>query len=158
MAGEAVGLRDEVDSLLVPREWQARQVTIDGETEIVTGPIGEVQNHRDLLIKFGYNPDDYEITGAVNQWRKERADGQWLTSYFFKVKPLERKIDLPALYQEARRVKRLPLSRVQGTRCRCPVLRPANREDGPPRWNTRAAATAGRETTGLRGLYETQRL
>lgn len=93
----------------VPTEWQARQTTIDGETEIVTGPIREVSNHRDLLEQFGYDPAEFEIAGTVNSWRKEQADGSWLTSYFFKVQPLEARLDLPALYATANRKPKPPI-------------------------------------------------
>lgn len=93
----------------VPTEWQARQTTIDGETEIVTGPIREVSNHRDLLEQFGYDPAEFEIAGTVNSWRKEQSDGSWLTSYFFKVQPLEARLDLPALYATANRKPKAPI-------------------------------------------------
>jgi hypothetical protein len=92
----------------IPTEWQARQVIIGDEAEITTGPIREVQNHRDLLEQFGYDAGEYEIVGTVNQWRKQQPDGEWLTSYFFKVAPLEVRLDLPALYATARRVPRKP--------------------------------------------------
>lgn len=98
-----------VDRLTVPAEWQARQVTIDGETEITTGPIREVANHRDLLAQFGYDPSEFEIAGTVNSWRKEQPDGTWLTSYFFKVQPLEAHLNLPALYAAAKRRPKPPV-------------------------------------------------
>lgn len=103
-----------LDSL--PKEWQARQVTIGDETEIVTGPIAEVQNHRDLLTQFGYNADDVEIVGTVNSWRKEQSDGTWLTSYFFKVRPRVPSLDLPALYAAAKRKKQSPVRATANTR------------------------------------------
>jgi hypothetical protein len=104
-----MGIRDELDAATLPREWQARQITVGDETEIVTGPMSEVANHRELLEQFGYNPDDVEIVGTVNSWRKEKTDGTWLTSYFFKVKPRERSVDLPALYAERARIKHTPV-------------------------------------------------
>jgi len=93
----------------IPHEWQARQVIVGDEAEIVTGPIAEVQNHRDLLEQFGYNPDEMELVGTVNQWRKQQPDGEWLASYFFKVRPREAKLDLPALMSEANRKPRNPI-------------------------------------------------
>jgi hypothetical protein len=93
----------------IPTEWQARQVIIGDEAEIVTGPIREVGTHRELLEQFGYSPDEFEIAGTVNQWRKEQADGSWLTSYFFKVRPMEARLDLPALMSEAKRKPRNPI-------------------------------------------------
>lgn len=87
----------------VPHEWSARQVTIGDETEIVTGPMKEVGSHRELLEQFGYDPAEVEISGTVNQWRKQLPNGEWVTSYFFKVLPKEMRLDLPALYAAARR-------------------------------------------------------
>jgi hypothetical protein len=104
-----VSLADNLRGLTVPAEWRARQVILGEEAEITTGPIAEVENHRQLLEQFGYNPDDYEITGTVNQWRKQQADGEWLTSYFFKVAPSEATLDLPALYAISNRKPRTPV-------------------------------------------------
>jgi hypothetical protein len=105
-----MGIRDELDLSSLPKEWQARQITIGDETEIVTGPMAEVGDHRELLEQFGYNPDDVVIEGTVNQWRKQKSDGTWLTSYFFKVKPRERTVDLPALYSAAKQRPKKPLT------------------------------------------------
>lgn len=104
-----MSLTDRLAPGPIPAEWQARQVILGEEAEITTGPIREVQNHRDLLVQFGYDPGEYEITGSVNQWRKQQADGEWLTSYFFKVRPLETRLDLPALYAASNRKPRTPL-------------------------------------------------
>ena len=94
----------------VPAEWQARS-TWDGDRgEIVTGPIAGAQltDFRSILEQFGYDPDTVEIVGKVNQWRKERPDGQWLTSYFFGVQSKRDSIDLPALYAAAARKPKVP--------------------------------------------------
>ena len=107
-----MSLRESAASMPFPAEWQARQVIIGDETEVVTGPIREVSNHRVLLEQFGYNPDEFEILGTINKWRKQQPDGEWLTSYFFKVRPRELSLDLPALYAAARRKPRTP---VKGT-------------------------------------------
>lgn len=96
------------NGLTVPPEWRARQTTIGDEAEIVTGPIKDVNNHRDLLEQFGYSADEFEIVGTVNSWRKEQPDGTWLTSYFFKVQPQEARLDLPALYAAAKRKPKTP--------------------------------------------------
>lgn len=106
-------LRSDLQAMSLPTEWHARQVTIDGVEEITTGPIRQAspqpQSHRDLLEQFGYSPSEFEILGAINQWRKEQADGSWLTSYFFKVTPIESRLDLPALYAAANRKPKPPL-------------------------------------------------
>lgn len=104
------------DRLTTPPEWQARQVTIGDETEIVTGPIREVGTHRDLLEQFGYSPDEFEIVGTVNQWRKQQPDGTWLASYFFKVQPIEPRLDLPALYAAAKRKPKPPVKATADSR------------------------------------------
>ena len=109
-----MGLKDELALASLPAEWQARQVTIGDETEIVTGPIKEVGSHRDLLQQFGYDPAEMEIVGSVNQWRKELPSGEWVTSYFFKVAPREHTLELPALYAAARRNTKGP-ARVTAT-------------------------------------------
>ena len=107
-----MGLKDELELANLPAEWRARQVTIDGKTEIVTGPIREVETHRELLTQFGYDPDEMEIAGTVNQWRKQLPSGEWVTSYFFKVTPKQPSLNLPALYATAKKKPRKPF---QGT-------------------------------------------
>lgn len=87
----------------VPTEWRARQIILGDEVEIVTGPMPEVKAHTELLTQFGYDPAAVEFVGTVNQWRKEQPDGNWLASYFFKVRPREKSLDLPTLYVTARR-------------------------------------------------------
>jgi len=98
----------------VPREWQAHS-TFDGERgEIVTGPIvgAPLTDFSEILRKFDYDPDVVEIVGKVSQWKKERPDGKWLTSYFFGVQSKRDHIDLPALYAEVRRTKVKPFPRM----------------------------------------------
>lgn len=104
-----MSLQTDLGALGFPPEWRARQVTIGDEAEIVTGPIPDGRNHRELLEQFGYDPAEFEIVGTVNSWRKEQPDGSWLTSYFFKVHPIEARLNLPALYATAKRVPRTPI-------------------------------------------------
>jgi len=92
-------------AVTVPQEWQQR-ATWDGDHgEVVTGPIAgaPLTDFTDILTKFGYDPETVEIVGKVNQWKKERPDGQWLTSYFFGVQSKRDSMDLPALYAAAAR-------------------------------------------------------
>lgn len=103
-----MALSKDLAALSVPSEWRARQTTIGDEAEIVTGPTKDGQTHRDLLEQFGYDPTEFEIAGTVNQWRKQQPDGEWLTSYFFKVQPIEARLDLPALYAASKRKPRTP--------------------------------------------------
>ncbi len=75
---------------------------------ITTGALEKpVEDFADLLRQFGYDPDLVEVVGdKVNQWRKERPDGTWLTSYFFGIRAKRESIDLPALYEAARKKPR----------------------------------------------------
>ena len=110
-------------AVIVPAEWQARS-TWDGEQgEIVTGPIAgaPLTDFRSILEQFGYDPDLVEIVGKVNQWRKERPDGQWLTSYFFGVQSKRDAIDLPALYAAAKRPRKASIPATSG-RTSVPVI------------------------------------
>lgn len=108
----------------VPAEWQARS-TWDGEYgEIVTGPIvgDPLTNFDDMLREHGYDPDLVEVVGKVNQWRKQRPDGTWLTSLFFGIQSKRDRLDLPTLYQAARRKPRKPLTPVHTDRVTVVVL------------------------------------
>ena len=90
----------------VPEQWRA-QSTWDGQQgQVTTGPIAPTENFDDLLKKFDYDPDKFEIVGKVNQWRKETPDGNFLVSYFFGVRAKESVLDLPALFATARRKPR----------------------------------------------------
>lgn len=86
-----------------PEEWQARHVIRGDEGELVTGPIAPVATDNDLLIQFGYDPEEIEIVGTVNQWRKQLPNGEWRVSYYFKHRPKSSSLDLPALYQAAKK-------------------------------------------------------
>ncbi|GAB2702427.1 hypothetical protein GCM10027071_15230 [Microbacterium marinum] len=100
----------------MPPEWRARHETIGGETEVVTGPIPPVENDAELLRQFGYDPDEIEVVGTINQWRKQLANGEWRVSYFFKHRPRAQSLSLPALYAAARRKPRKPLQPAAGER------------------------------------------
>ena len=104
-----MGLKDNLDDarpMSVPDEWRARQVIRGDEGEVVTGPIKPVATDADLLTEFGYNPDEVEIVGTINQWRKQLPNGEWRVSYYFKHRPKGSSLDLPALYQAAGRKDR----------------------------------------------------
>lgn len=81
-----------------PEEWRARHFVQGDEGELVTGPIAPVATDSDLLIQFGYDPEEIEIVGTVNQWRKQLPNGEWRVSYYFKHRPKTSSLDLPALY------------------------------------------------------------
>lgn len=117
-----VSLADDLNQVGVPAEWQARS-TWDGDRgELVTGPLSEpLTDFSDLLERFGYDPNLVEIVGKVNQWRKQTPKGEWLTSYFFGIQSKRNNVDLPALYQEARR-KHRPRTVKQTARTVVPVI------------------------------------
>lgn len=91
-----------------PEEWRARHVIKGDEGELVTGPIAPVATDSDLLIQFGYDPEEIEIVGTVNQWRKQLPNGEWRVSYYFKHRPKTSSLDLPALYAAASTKPREP--------------------------------------------------
>lgn len=90
----------------VPEEWQARHVIRGDEGELVTGPIKPVENDEQLLREFGYDPDEVEIVGKIGQWRKQLPNGEWRVSYYFQHRPKSSSLDLPALYQAAKKKPR----------------------------------------------------
>lgn len=87
----------------VPEEWKARHVIRGDEGEMVTGLIDPVTTDSELLVQFGYDPDEIEIVGTVNQWRKQLPNGEWRVSYYFKHRPKSSSLDLPALYQASQK-------------------------------------------------------
>lgn len=87
----------------VPDEWKARHVIHGDEGELVTGPIEPVSTDSDLLIQFGYDPDEVEIVGKIGQWRKQLPNGEWRVSYYFQHRPKSSSLDLPALYQASQK-------------------------------------------------------
>jgi hypothetical protein len=97
---------EEFNRRLFPEEWQARHVIRGNEGELTTGPIEPVSTDAELLIQFGYDPEEIEIVGTVNQWKKQLPNGEWRTSYFFKHRPKQSSLDLPSLYQAAAQKKR----------------------------------------------------
>lgn len=99
--------RDHLASAEVPEEWRARHVIKGDEGEMVTGPIRPVATDADLLVQFGYDPDEVEIVGKIGQWRKQMPDGEWRVSYYFQHRPKASSLDLPALYQAAKKKPRV---------------------------------------------------
>ncbi len=109
--------RREDDTSATPREWQKQSYWDGQQGRIITGPLEKpVEDFHELLTKFGYDPDTIEVVGKVNQWRKERPDGSWLTSYFFGIRAKQETVDLPALYAAARRKPRKQTPNVDGQR------------------------------------------
>ncbi|MDR0594538.1 MAG: hypothetical protein LBG60_15075 [Bifidobacteriaceae bacterium] len=130
-----MGLVEDAAVPPVPAEWMARQVIRGDEAEIVTGPMKPVETDAELLRQFGYDPDEIEIVGTINQWRKQQPDGSWIVSYYFRSRPRREALDLPALYAAAREAV---------MRHECPAAR-------PPRVTVVALADAQIGKTGSRG-------
>lgn len=104
----------EIRNREIPEEWRARQEIIDGETRVTTGLIPPVANDTELLRQFGYDPEDIEVIGTINQWRKEQPDGSFLVSYYFRHRPRQSLLDLPALYAASRRKPKPPIAGPSG--------------------------------------------
>jgi hypothetical protein len=102
-----VSFRDQINNLIpIPVEWQARSEWDGTIGTVTTGLIEPTEKHEDLLRQFDYDPEKVEITGTVNQWRKQLADGTWRISYFFKVQSKDKLLDLPALYAASAKLSR----------------------------------------------------
>lgn len=115
-------IAEELATAGLPAEWQKRTVVRDGITEVTTGLTEPVSSDKELLIRYGYDPDEIEIVGTVNQWVKEQPDGSILRSYFFKHRPKSATYDLPALYAAARRKPLHQLVAATSGRTSVPVL------------------------------------
>ena len=106
----------------IPKEWQARFVQRGDESETVTGLIRPVSTDEELLREFGYDPEEIEIVGTINQWRKQMPDGEWRVSYYFKHRPRSAHWDLPALYQASKKKPAKQLAPSKTGRTTVPVL------------------------------------
>lgn len=89
----------------IPEDWQpsAQWNGLDGE--ITSGPVEGQPNFDDLLREHGHDPELVELIGEVRTSRWQRYDGEWLTSYRFRIRTRTENVDLPALFAEARRLK-----------------------------------------------------
>jgi hypothetical protein len=105
-----------------PAEWKFRHVERDGLHETVTGPVEPAKSDEELLRKFGYDPADIELIGPISQWRKERKDGTFLVSYYFRHQSRRDRLDLPTLYSASRKRPRKPLVGRRAARTTVPVL------------------------------------
>lgn len=73
--------------------------------EITSQPLEGQPNFDDLLREHGHDPDLVEIIGDVRTSRWQKYDGDWLTSYRFSIRTKTEKVDLPALFNEAKKRK-----------------------------------------------------
>lgn len=58
-----------------------------------------------FLLDAGFDPASIQIVGTPRTSRWQRYDGEWLTSYRFSFRRTDPSIDLPALFEAARKAK-----------------------------------------------------
>lgn len=81
----------------------------------------EPNNHEELLVEFGYDPEQVQIVGhpRISKWeQRSRVRGTntyetvWLSAYKFAISSRGFNVDLPALYSEVQKSKKVkPLNR-----------------------------------------------
>lgn len=102
--------------VVVPQRYQKRAEydTETGKGEGATGPVRvKITDHAQLLELAGFDPANFRIVGRIAQWTKTHHDREDTYSFFFQtemIRPDENPIDLPALYSEARRKPRNPVT------------------------------------------------
>jgi hypothetical protein len=90
-----------------PKGWRPA-IELDGDEgfAITPGmPADEKPNFDEFLIDAGFDPAEIEIVGTPRTSRWQRYDGSWLTSYRFQFRKHAANIDLPTLFQEAKKTK-----------------------------------------------------
>ncbi|MEI3845336.1 MULTISPECIES: hypothetical protein [unclassified Microbacterium] len=100
--------------------------TDTGRGEGATGPVRtKISDERQLLELAGFDPDVFRIVGKISQWTKTHHDKDDTYSFFFqteKITPDDDRVDLPALYAEARRKPRARIQTTTTSRTCVPVL------------------------------------
>lgn len=89
----------------IPADWQPSAQWNGLSGEITSAPIEGQPNFDDLLREHGHDPAKVEVVGDVRQSRWQRYDGEWLTSYRFNIRNKIDQLDLPALFNEAKKRK-----------------------------------------------------
>lgn len=102
----------------VPLKYQQHAVWDANGGEGATGPIREiVTDHNQLLRLAGLDPEAWVISSQIQQWTKTHRSGPDTYSFLFSFKPKgdgEDGLDLPALYAEVARTKRMKPTVRQG--------------------------------------------
>lgn len=80
-------------------------IEFDGTQGTATTPPLPSQNFDEFLIDAGFDPNEIEIVGTPRTSRWQKYDGEWLTAYRFTFRRKSAEIDLPALFQAARKTK-----------------------------------------------------
>lgn len=100
--------------VLVPKQYQQHAEFDEKGGTAATGPVRRmVTDYAELLTLAGLDPDNFRIVGKVSQWTKTHHDKEDTYSFFFAFEAItasEEAIDLPALYSEARRKPRNPVT------------------------------------------------
>jgi len=89
-----------------PTPFGSPAVEFDGTEGIATTkglPTGA--DFKDFLVEAGYDPDLYEVIGNPRTSRWQRYDGEWLTSYRFHFRLINKGESLDLLWSRAKKYK-----------------------------------------------------
>lgn len=88
-----------------PKDFRPGLEFDGNEGTATTEGLPEAPNFDEFLNQRGYSPDEYEIVGAPRTSQWQRWDGEWLTAYRFHFRRKVTDLDLPTLYNLAKRTK-----------------------------------------------------
>lgn len=90
-----------------PAGWRPAVEFNGSEGEATTNGVatGEKPNFDEFLADAGFDINEIEIVGDPRTSRWQRYDGEWLTAYKFRFRKINKQIDLPLLYSEAKKTK-----------------------------------------------------
>ena len=88
-----------------PKDFRAGLEFDGNEGTATTEGLPEAPNFDEFLEQRGYSPDEYEIVGTPRTSQWQRWDGEWLTAYRFHFRKKVTDLDLPTLYNLAKRTK-----------------------------------------------------
>ena len=103
----------EIAARVEPSPFGRPAIEFDGTTGIATTPgIKGAANFDEFLEQAGYDPKLYEVVGTprTSRWQ-QREGGEWLTAYRFTFKIRNANIDLPLLYQTAKKNIKQPATK-----------------------------------------------
>ena len=88
-----------------PKDFRPGLEFDGAEGTATTEGLPEAPNFDEFLDQRGYSPDEYEIVGTPRTSQWQRWDGEWLTAYRFHFRKKVTDLDLPTLYNLAKRTK-----------------------------------------------------
>jgi hypothetical protein len=88
-----------------PKDFRPGLEFDGNEGTATTEGLPEAPNFDEFLEQRGYSPDEYEIVGTPRTSQWQRWDGEWLTAYRFHFRRKVTDLDLPTLYNLAKRTK-----------------------------------------------------